>query len=52
MFEMEWPPRSGRMQFFPEVDRVEWFTIAQARQKLLPGQAPFLDALARVLEAA
>jgi predicted NUDIX family NTP pyrophosphohydrolase len=50
MFEMEWPPRSGRMQFFPEVDRVEWFTIAQARQKLLPGQAPFLDALARVLE--
>jgi predicted NUDIX family NTP pyrophosphohydrolase len=51
MFEMEWPPRSGRMQFFPEVDRVEWFTIAQARQKLLPGQAPFLDALARVLAA-
>jgi predicted NUDIX family NTP pyrophosphohydrolase len=49
LFEMEWPPRSGRMQFFPEVDRVEWFTLAQARRKLLPGQAPFLDALESVL---
>ena len=48
-FEMEWPPRSGRMQSFPEVDRVEWFTLAQARQKLLPGQVAFLDALAIVL---
>ena len=49
LFEMEWPPRSGRMQSFPEVDRVEWFTLAQARRKLLPGQAPFLDALEGVL---
>jgi len=49
LFEMEWPPRSGRMQSFPEVDRVEWFTLAQARRKLLPGQAPFLDALEGVV---
>ncbi|WP_454854547.1 NUDIX domain-containing protein [Rhizobium binxianense] len=42
-FEMEWPPRSKRMQSFPEVDRAEWFTLAQARKKILPGQRPFLD---------
>jgi predicted NUDIX family NTP pyrophosphohydrolase len=52
LFEMEWPPRSGRMQSFPEVDRVDWFTLAQARRKLLPGQAPFLDALELVLASA
>ena len=51
LFEMEWPPRSGRMQSFPEVDRVGWFTIAQARHKLLPGQVPFLDALEAALAA-
>ena len=49
-FEMEWPPRSGRMQSFPEVDRVGWFSLGEARRKLLPGQAPFLDALQRVLD--
>ena len=49
LFEMEWPPRSGRMQSFPEVDRVDWFTLPQARAKLLPGQAPFLEALELVL---
>ena len=51
LFEMEWPPRSGRTQAFPEVDRVGWFTLPQARAKLLPGQAPFLDALESVLAA-
>jgi predicted NUDIX family NTP pyrophosphohydrolase len=51
LFEMEWPPRSGRLQSFPEVDRVGWFTLPQARAKLLPGQAPFLDALEAVLAA-
>ncbi|MGB6389450.1 MAG: NUDIX domain-containing protein [Methyloceanibacter sp.] len=44
-FEMEWPPRSGRMQSFPEVDRAEWFTPDQAREKILAGQRPFIDRL-------
>jgi predicted NUDIX family NTP pyrophosphohydrolase len=45
LFELEWPPRSGRMQTFPEVDRVEWFGLQEARRKLIAGQAPFIDAL-------
>jgi predicted NUDIX family NTP pyrophosphohydrolase len=45
LFELEWPPRSGRMQSFPEVDRAEWFPISDARLKIIPGQRPFLDAL-------
>jgi len=44
-FEMEWPPRSGRRQSFPEVDRAEWFTLAVAREKIIPGQRPLLDRL-------
>jgi predicted NUDIX family NTP pyrophosphohydrolase len=44
-FEMEWPPRSGRRQTFPEIDRAEWFGLAQAREKLLPAQTAFLDRL-------
>ena len=44
-FEQEWPPRSGRMQSFPEVDRAEWFTLDEARRKLNPAQAAFLDRL-------
>jgi predicted NUDIX family NTP pyrophosphohydrolase len=44
-FELEWPKGSGRMQEFPEVDRVGWFPVAQARTKLLKGQRPFLDRL-------
>jgi predicted NUDIX family NTP pyrophosphohydrolase len=49
-FEMEWPPRSGRTQEFPEVDRAEWFSIEDARPKLNPGQLPFLDRLSDVVE--
>jgi predicted NUDIX family NTP pyrophosphohydrolase len=45
LFSMEWPPKSGRMGEFPEVDRAGWFPIAQARLKILKGQAPFLDRL-------
>jgi predicted NUDIX family NTP pyrophosphohydrolase len=45
LFELEWPPNSGRMQSFPEVDRAQWFTPEHARQKILPGQAPFIDRL-------
>jgi predicted NUDIX family NTP pyrophosphohydrolase len=44
-FEMEWPRGSGRTQEFPEVDRAEWVTIDVAREKLVKGQLPILDAL-------
>jgi predicted NUDIX family NTP pyrophosphohydrolase len=42
---MEWPPRSGRRQAFPEIDRAEWFPLARAREKLVPAQAAFVDRL-------
>jgi predicted NUDIX family NTP pyrophosphohydrolase len=45
LFEMEWPPRSGRLQQFPEIDRVAWFDPAAARVKLLPAQQPFIERL-------
>jgi predicted NUDIX family NTP pyrophosphohydrolase len=45
LFEMEWPPKSGRRQSFPEVDRAQWFTLEEAREKILPGQRPFIDRL-------
>lgn len=45
-FRMEWPPGSGRMRPFPEIDRVQWFTLADAEAKIVPGQAGFLDRLA------
>jgi predicted NUDIX family NTP pyrophosphohydrolase len=48
-FTLEWPPRSGRVQEFPEVDRAAWFGFAGARRKIMPGQAPILDELERVL---
>ena len=49
LFEMEWPPRSGRRRSFPEVDRAAWFSLADARAKILPAQRPFLDRLAETL---
>jgi predicted NUDIX family NTP pyrophosphohydrolase len=45
LFSMEWPPRSGKMRDFPEVDRAAWFTLEQAREKILKGQVVFLDRL-------
>jgi predicted NUDIX family NTP pyrophosphohydrolase len=48
-FDMEWPPRSGKMQSFPEVDRIAYFTLATARRKILPGQRPFIEELVRRL---
>jgi predicted NUDIX family NTP pyrophosphohydrolase len=48
-FVMEWPPRSGRHQEFPEIDRAEWFGLDAARRKVVQGQVPLLDALERVL---
>jgi predicted NUDIX family NTP pyrophosphohydrolase len=44
-FEMEWPPRSGRIREFPEIDRVAWFDLDEARAKIKAAQAPFLDRL-------
>lgn len=44
-FSMEWPPRSGSEQEFPEVDRAGWFDLAAAREKILPAQAEFFDRL-------
>jgi len=52
LFSMEWPPRSGRLQEFPEIDRAEWFDLATARVKLAAGQLPFLDRVAAVAEQA
>jgi predicted NUDIX family NTP pyrophosphohydrolase len=48
-FSIEWPPKSGVMREFPEVDRGGWFTLAEARDKLLPGQLPLLDQLIRII---
>jgi predicted NUDIX family NTP pyrophosphohydrolase len=44
-FEMEWPPRSGRLEEFPEVDRAAWMTVDEGRRKLVKGMLPFLDRL-------
>jgi predicted NUDIX family NTP pyrophosphohydrolase len=44
-FELEWPPRSGRIEEFPEIDRAEFFSIEQARAKINPAQIAFLDRL-------
>jgi predicted NUDIX family NTP pyrophosphohydrolase len=49
-FEMEWPKGSGKIRVFPEVDRAGWFELAEARRRILPGQAPFLDALVMSLD--
>jgi len=50
-FEMQWPPRSGRMQSFPEIDRAAWVDVDTAREKLVTGQAGFLDRLCAALHA-
>jgi predicted NUDIX family NTP pyrophosphohydrolase len=48
-FEMEWPPKSGRMQSFPEIDRVQWFGLEEARERINPAQAAFVERLAKLL---
>lgn len=48
-FEMAWPPRSGRMRTFPEIDRACWFTLADARERIVRGQVGFLDRLHALL---
>lgn len=49
-FELEWPPRSGKRQAFPEIDDARWVTHAEASEKLVAGQRPVLDALAERLD--
>ena len=51
-FEMEWPPRSGRIQAFPEVDRAAWMSLDQAGEKMLQNQQPLLELLARMTRPA
>lgn len=51
MFEMEWPPRSGQVQRFPEVDRASFFPVEEARSKINPAQTVFLDRLVEQLDA-
>jgi len=47
-FEMEWPPRSGKKQAFPEIDRVQFFPLLEAHRRIHPSQAPFLQRLAEL----
>lgn len=47
-FEIEWPPRSGRMQSFPEVDRADWFALEAAHERINAGQRPLLDRLVQL----
>jgi predicted NUDIX family NTP pyrophosphohydrolase len=49
-FEMEWPPRSGRLERFPEVAEARWMSLAQARTMMLPSQLPLVDALEEKLK--
>ena len=48
-YEMEWPPHSGVVQTFPEIDRVEWFDLDEARRRMKAAQVPFLDRLQAAL---
>lgn|SRR6185369_12198893 len=50
LFSMEWPPKSGKQQEFPEVDRGEWFLITEAKKKILPALIPLLDELLEKLQ--
>jgi predicted NUDIX family NTP pyrophosphohydrolase len=52
LFSLEWPPKSGRHQPFPEVDRAGWFPLAAAHRKIIPGQGGFLAALVALLDRA
>ena len=50
LFSIEWPPRSGKIQQFSEVDRAQWFEVQKARKKILKGQRPFLERLVEQLD--
>ena len=48
-FEIEWPPKSGKKKSFPEADRAGWFSVEDARRKILPGQLPLIDELQQIV---
>lgn len=50
-FDMEWPPKSGKIQSFAEVDKGEWFSFEDAMKKILAGQAPLLEELAEIIKS-
>lgn len=50
-FELEWPPKSGKKQLFPEMDKADWFPISEAKTKILKGQIPFLEKLEQTLQS-
>lgn len=50
-FSMEWPPKSGKTQEFPEIDSARWFTVPEAREKIHPAQSAFLDRLIELTKA-
>ena len=50
LFEMEWPPKSGKKRSFHEVDKAEWFNLEEAKKRIIPGQVPLIEELALKLE--
>jgi predicted NUDIX family NTP pyrophosphohydrolase len=50
LFEMEWPPRSGKFQQFPEMDRADWFSVTAAKEKIIPAQAALIGQLEKILD--
>jgi predicted NUDIX family NTP pyrophosphohydrolase len=50
LFEMEWPPRSGKFQQFPEMDRADWFSVTTAKEKIIPAQAALIDQLEKIMD--
>jgi len=51
LFQLEWPPRSGKLQEFPEADRGEWFSLTEARARMVAGQSALLDSLQSLLHS-
>lgn len=49
-FELEWPPKSGIKKQFPEIDKAEWFSIKEAKEKIIPAQTDLLDQLEKILK--
>jgi len=49
--QMEWPPKSGKMQSFPEVNKAEWFDIPQAEKKIHPAQLPFIKQVSGIIHS-
>jgi predicted NUDIX family NTP pyrophosphohydrolase len=50
LFQMEWPPRSGKIQFFPEVDKAQWLSVDEAKIKIVPGQVPIIEDLEKRIQ--